>query len=163
MVDSANFSISNITHMPLFNSNLPKAPTINLLKSISPSKRNFIFNRAKGKRLFNNVNTIEEYKLIFFSSQRTIFIIDCIISILNVAIVFLMFKDYDKFTHNNFKLNKTNNVIRYICLSFTIIIICLLILRYVLKVKFQFIKYVLGIRLSCKVFYLILYRSERKN
>ena len=125
-------------------------PSMNLLKSIAPSKKNFVFKRAKGNSFFNKIYNTNEYKDIFFSSQRTLFIIDCIISILNITLVFLMFIDYDKLTHNNFKLYKTNNIIRYICLCITFFIICLLILRYVLKVKFQFIKYVLGIRLSCK-------------
>ena len=127
------------------------APSLNLLKSITPTKRNFLFKRAKGNNLFNNINNTNEYKDIFFSSLRTLFIIDCIISILNITLVFLMFIDYDKLTHNNFNLYKTNNVIRYICLCITFFIICLMILRYVLKVKFQFIKYFLGIRLSCKI------------
>ena len=72
------------------------APSLNLLKSITPTKRNFLFKRAKGNNLFNNINNTNEYKDIFFSSLRTLFIIDCIISILNITLVFLMFIDYDK-------------------------------------------------------------------
>ena len=59
-----------------------------------------------------------------------------------------MFIDYHKLKNNNYTLSKMNNTYRIICLCFTTMIICMLVFRYILKSKFQYIKYVLGVRLS---------------
>ena len=59
-----------------------------------------------------------------------------------------MFIDYHKLKDNHYILTKANNTYRIICLCFTTMIISMLVFRYILKSKFQYIKYVLGVRLS---------------
>lgn len=68
---------------------------------------------------------------------------------INLYIIISSFLDYRHYANNKFKLDSTNNKLRIINAVFSIIINVLLVIRAKLKLKFQNVKYILGIRLKC--------------
>ena len=137
-----------MTNLPLFNSNQPLNPN-HKAKTQSVIKSSFlIHNDSSSKNLFKHIKTSSDFRLLFLKFSRALFITDLLMAILNILIIILMFIDYHKLKDNHYILTKANTTYRIICLCFTTMIISMLVFRYILKSKCQYIKYVLGVWLS---------------
>ena len=113
-------------------------------------KKNMIlFHEPDVFKMFNNAYTEDDYKKLFIKHSRILFAIDFIIVLLNTTVVLGLYFDTEKFNENDYKLDSLNNKIRSATLVLSFIVVLLLVFRYLLKVKIQYFRYVLGIRLSC--------------
>lgn len=108
-----------------------------------------LFHEPDVFKMFKNAYTEDDYKKMFIKHSRILFAIDFIIVLLNSAVVLGLYFDIKQFNDNDYKLDSVNNKIRSTNLVLSFIIIFLLVCRYLLKVKLQYFRYVLGIRLSC--------------
>lgn len=108
-----------------------------------------LFHEPDVFKMFKNAYTEDDYKKMFIKHSRILFAIDFIIVLLNSAVVLGLYFDIKQFNDNDYKLDSVNNKIRTANLALSFIIIFLLVCRYLLKVKLQYFRYVLGIRLSC--------------
>lgn len=68
---------------------------------------------------------------------------------INLYIIISSFIDYRHYAGNKYILCSANNKLRIINIILSIIINILLVIRAKIKLKFQNVKYVLGIRLKC--------------
>ena len=112
-----------------------------------------LFHEPDVFKMFNNAFTEEDYKKLYLKQSRILFAIDFVIVILNFAVVLGLYFDLENFNDNDYILKSVNNHIRTANLVLSFLVALLLVCRYLLKLKIQYYKYVLGIRLSCMYIY----------
>ena len=152
ILETGNITNSNLIRQKLFNSNkqISQSYLLHTQKTMMNIKKNMIlFHEPDVFKMFNNAYTEDDYKKLFIKHSRILFAIDFIIVLLNSTVVLGLYFDTEKFNENDYKLDSLNNKIRSANLVLSFIVVLLLVFRYLLKVKIQYFRYVLGIRLSC--------------
>ena len=99
----------------------------------------------KLKYVFENM-TPEQVKSLYKQLSNYLIIIDSFCFFADLLVVTWLYFNHFKYNSHSYKLNKSDNIQRIICLIISIIVIFSLILRYIIHRKYQNVKFILSLR-----------------
>ena len=123
---------------------------VNISKTKDPLKfrKSILFNQYPSlKKTFKDSN-MEQLMINYLKIKKTLMFLDIFCLIMNIIVVLWLFFNHFQYNKHNFTCTQGDNIQRIICLGFSMLVIISLTIRYIIHKKYQFLKYLLTLRIS---------------
>ena len=123
---------------------------VNVSKTKDPLKfrKSILFNQYPSlKKTFKDSN-MDQLMLNYLKIKKTLMFLDIFCLIMNIIVVLWLFFNHFEYNKHNFTCTQSDNIQRIICFGFSLLVIISLTIRYIIHKKYQFLKYLLTLRIS---------------
>ena len=111
-------------------------------------RKSILFNQYPSLKSTFKDSNMEQLMINYLKIKKTLMFLDIFCLIMNIIVVLWLFFNHFEYNKHNFTCTQGDNIQRIICFGFSMLVIISLTIRYIIHKKYQFLKYLLTLRIS---------------
>ena len=139
----SNHKKSNILDMSSNSRNISKVNSDPL-----KFRKSILFNQYPSLKNKFKESNMDELMINYLKIKKTLMFLDIFCLIMNIIVVLWLYFNHFQYNAHNYTCTNSDNIQRIICFGFSFCVIISLTARYIIHKKYQFLKYLLTLRIS---------------